>query len=63
MEEKSETLIKKDAAALLAGVSTRTIRRWAVAGLITERRDPANGWPWYIREEIEAVRNGHEVSG
>jgi len=58
METQSRTLISKAAAAELAGVNIRTIKRWAVAGRIAEKRDPQTGRTWYVGEEIEAVRNG-----
>lgn len=67
METQSASLIRPREAAALAGVSVRTIKRWAVAGLITERRDPKNGRPWYIRHEIQTktkrVHTGQRSSG
>jgi predicted site-specific integrase-resolvase len=62
METQARTLIKKKHAAALAGVNIRTIKRWAEAGRITEDRDPANGRPWYVREEIESIQKRHRKS-
>lgn len=59
MNTNTRARISKAEAATLAGVSVRTIKRWAVARRITEERDPVSGRPWYLRDEIEAVRNGH----
>lgn len=52
------TLITKAEAAELAGVNVRTIKRWAVAGRITETRDPVSGRPWYRRADFESGQTG-----
>jgi predicted site-specific integrase-resolvase len=62
LEPKGRALVSKAEAAALAGVNIRTVKRWAVAGRITEKRDPITGRPWYLRREIEKVRNGHQKS-
>jgi len=43
--------------AALAGVSLRTVKRWAVAGKLTETRDPLTGRVFYDRGELISKLN------
>lgn len=57
--EERPKLISKARAAELAGVTTRTIRRWDVAGILRCHRDPDNGRPYYEETQVlETLRDG-----
>lgn len=57
---KKPQLVNRGTAAAIAGVSTRTVKRWAVAGRITQHRDPMNGRVWFDRNEMEGIRKSHQ---
>lgn len=47
----------------LLGVSPRTVRRYAVAGLLTIHRDPMTGRVHYDRREALMLRAGGRLLG
>jgi DNA-binding transcriptional MerR regulator len=53
---KKSQLVDRGTAAAITGVTIRTIKRWAIAGRITQHRDPMNGRVWFDRDEMEAMR-------
>lgn len=53
-----EILSLSDAAAFL-GVSKQTLRRWDKSGRLQAVRHPVNGYRYYRRSDLEAVRVGH----
>ena len=62
--DKPNDLIPATAAASIVGRSTRTLKRWAIAGVITAYRFPhlKASSSFYSRREVEALmrpaRNG-----
>lgn len=52
MKKLSEYVKTADAAEIL-GVSQTTLRKWAEAGKIPVRRNPANGYRMFLREDLE----------
>lgn len=48
-------LIKREDAARMAGVTTRTLKRWEAAGKLTAHRDPDSGRLYYEESQIRAV--------
>lgn len=44
-------------AAVMLGVTTKTLRNWDHAGKLRARRHPVNGYRIYSREDLEALLN------
>jgi len=44
--------VKTAEAAEILGVSQNTLRKWAEAGKIPMRRNPANGYPLFKRSDL-----------
>ena len=57
MTEEKIDIVSKAHAAKLCGVTVRTIKRWADAGRIRVQRDPLNGRPYYVLEDLENIIN------
>ena len=58
------TLVTRKEAALLAGVTERTINRWSQRGLVTVYRpDGPWGLSWYVRDEVvrQALRKAADL--
>ena len=45
--------IKTAEAAEILGVAQNTLRKWAATGKITVRRNPANGYRMFRREDLQ----------
>lgn len=59
MGERDETpddLVSASDAATIAFTSTRSLRRWAEAGRISQYEHPDRSGYWYSRAEMEAER-------
>ena len=52
MKKLSEYVQTAEAAEIL-GVSQTTLRKWAEAGKIPVRRNPANGYRIFLRDDLE----------
>ena len=52
MKRLTDYLLTSEAAKLL-GVSQNTLRAWAKSGIIPMRRNPANGYRLFRREDLE----------
>jgi excisionase family DNA binding protein len=50
---KLNEYVKTAKAARILGVSQNTLRAWAEAGKIPVRRNPANGYRLFRREDLE----------
>jgi DNA-binding transcriptional MerR regulator len=58
MQIKSfETYLKVGDAALLLGVTAKTLRNWDRLGKLQPTRHPINGYRLYSRKELEALLN------
>lgn len=55
MKTRGRKRLDRHEAAAFAGVTPRTVHRWAVAGLITVERDPISGRPYYWKHELRAA--------
>lgn len=53
MDNLREYVMTAEAADIL-GVSQNTLRKWAAAGKIAMRRNPANGYRLFKRSDLEA---------
>jgi predicted site-specific integrase-resolvase len=53
MTNREEQYLSRNDAAKLAGVTPRTIKRWAVAGKLTTFRDILSGRVKYAQKEVE----------
>lgn len=49
-------------AATILGVSQNTLRAWAAAGKIPVRRNPANGYRLFRRQDLVAFLRGVEAA-
>ncbi len=47
-------------AAVRVGVSTRTIKRWEVAGKVVKAKRNYIGWRVYDRDDVEEFRTFHD---
>ena len=54
-------LIKREDAARLAGVTTRTLKRWEKAGVLTPHRDPDSGRLYYEESQIAGIASDTTV--
>jgi predicted site-specific integrase-resolvase len=52
-----ENCVRVGEAALILGVTTKTLRNWDRSGKVTARRHPVNGYRIYLREELEDLLN------
>jgi predicted site-specific integrase-resolvase len=48
-----ENCVRVGEAALILGVTTKTLRNWDRSGKVAARRHPVNGYRIYLREELE----------
>lgn len=51
--KKLSEYVKTAEAAEILGVSQTTLRKWAEAGKIPVRRNPANGYRMFLRDDLE----------
>ncbi len=51
--KKLSEYVKTAEAAEILGVSQTTLRKWAEAGKIPVRRNPANGYRIFLRDDLE----------
>ena len=49
-------------AARIVGVSQNTLRQWAESGKVPVRRNPANGYRLFRKQDLEAFLNSLESS-
>lgn len=56
MPNLADYVLTSEAAEIL-GVSENTVRAWAASGAIPVRRNPANGYRLFKREELMAYLN------
>lgn len=61
MAKLSEYARTVEAAAIL-GVSQNTLRTWAAAGMNPVRRNPANGYRLFRRQDLDAFLRGVEAA-
>jgi MerR family transcriptional regulator, copper efflux regulator len=52
-----EDCVRVSEAAVILGVSTKTLRNWDRLGKVKARRHPVNGYRIYMRVELEALLN------
>ncbi len=55
--KKLTDYVKTAEAAEILGVSQNTLRKWASAGVIMMRRNPANGYRLFKRADLERFLN------
>lgn len=53
--KKLSEYVKTAEAAEILGVSQTTLRKWAEAGKIPVRRNPANGYRIFLRDDLERL--------
>jgi DNA-binding transcriptional MerR regulator len=52
-----EDCVRVGEAAVILGVTPKTLRNWDRAGKVIARRHPVNGYRIYLREELEKLLN------
>jgi len=57
-----ENCVRVGEAALILGVTTKTLRNWDRSGKVTARRHPVNGYRIYLLEELEDLINSNVKS-
>ena len=55
--KKLSEYVKTAEAAEILGVSQTTLRKWAEGGKIPVRRNPANGYRMFLRDDLEDFLN------
>jgi excisionase family DNA binding protein len=59
--EKLSEYVKIAEAAQILGVSQNTLRAWSEAGKVPMRRNPANGYRLFRRNDLETFLQGLET--
>jgi len=57
LQNSLENCVRVGEAAVILGVSTKTVRNWDRAGKVKARRHPVNGYRLYSRSELEELLN------
>jgi MerR family transcriptional regulator, copper efflux regulator len=53
-----EDAVRVGEAAVILGVTAKTLRNWDRTGKVKARRHPVNGYRIYLRGELEELLNG-----
>jgi MerR family copper efflux transcriptional regulator len=57
-----ENFVRVGEAALILGVTTKTLRNWDRSGKVKARRHPVNGYRIYSRPELDELLNSADSS-